>query len=99
MLKMKSRGLHFGTELGAKMAPEALLEPLGRQGGPRPPLSGSLGGSWRLLGLLGPSWALPGRLREVIFGAFFGGRRRDPDIFFLCVCVCMCVFSFVFFPF
>ena len=61
----------------------------------RPPLSGSWEGSWRLLGPswgpLGASWAssglpgelpeVPGSLREVIFGAFFGGRRRDPEIY------------------
>ena len=83
------------TQHEAKINPKCRLwahwQPQGGAQAPlRPPLSGSWGGSWRLLG---PSWPLgpllalpggsrthPGRLREVIFGAFLGGRRRDPEI-------------------
>ena len=76
-----------GAPLGAMWARS------GRQGGAQ--LRGALGGSWGLLGALlaplGPLLALPGgsrrvpgSLREVIFGAFFGGRRRDPEISCFC---------------
>ena len=92
-----------GVPLGAMWAQS------GRQGGAqaplRPPLSGSWGGSWRLLGPswgpLGASWASPGPpgglpvgLREVIFGAFFGGRRRDPEI--SCFLMMIVFFSILF---
>ena len=46
--------------------------------GPKWPPGGPQGGP--LLALPGGSRRVPGSLREVIFGAFFGGRRRDPDI-------------------
>ena len=67
-----------------------------------------LGGHWRLRGPswgpLGASWASsgppgglpedPGSLREAIFGAFFGGRRRDPEI--SCFLMIVCLFSILF---
>ena len=64
---MRSRGLHFCTKLGGKIAPEA-LEPLGRQGGPRGTAQAPKTASERLLGgllaalgaFLGPSWRLLG---------------------------------------
>ena len=45
MLKHEVTGLHFGTKLGAKMAPEALLPQGGRPGSERL-LGGPLGASW-----------------------------------------------------
>ena len=68
----------LGQPQGAAQAPsERLL------GGLLAALGAFLVPSWRLLGLLalpGGSRRVPGSLREVIFGAFFGGRRRDPEI-------------------
>ena len=81
MLKHEVSGLHFGTKLGGKMAPEALLEGPSKTaserllGGLLAALGAFLEPSWRLLGLSWPSRGAPGESR--------GASGRSFLVFFL----------------
>ena len=69
-----ARGAPGGRPGPSKTASERLL------GGLLAALGALLAPLGPLLALPGGSRRVPGSLREVIFGAFFGGRRRDPEI-------------------